>query len=657
MKRITIKKLELKNFKNHSSLTVDFPSSGLGSIVISGHNGSGKSSILEAVIFALGGSVEAGKVLNQSTKAPASVSLTIEHPDGMDTYTRTLIPNLDASGKITASTSSYVISGVPKKKTEYDICVNQLFGTKDWIYLLNPSLAAQNKSNRNLLLAVAGCPTEKEFLQEHNPELAAKIGNTSFDDFEKREKQTIQTLGKKIDAIPGRIEENAAMLQNVPEFEDEAPIHQRIAEIREVLKGIDAENATRADAFNKISNEAQSLRNEAQKLRSMAAQKVSEANKAVNKQIEEAEKICFEWRQTLNGLLREQDQIKAEMSEARTDLARAEARAQELYAEAHKHAEAHKQTSLRPIDSEKLGQCAVCNKWCGDLAARGAEAAEKQRTNELARIVEAGKQVMSLRGKELAKINEITDRIDSLMSKEHEVEARINALGIAPTAPERKVITETPESLHLIGQAQDLEKTAEKLIKSNKLDIAQKNPQLLEELQALNEKLTRGAAARQTQKNNDKIQQRISELREEESALITTQLQHKQHIAQLKEFYKQYADSVTASVNKLFEGTGYEIRLFDTNMGNDKGVPVMQPMKEGSTNLSTAENLIFNLRYIERVLMKHYRIQCPVLADNAECVSDWGKLVGKHQSIIASVDHRKLTIWPFSVPEAQSQSK
>ena len=54
--------------------------------------------------------------------------------------------------------------------------------------------------------------------------------------------------------------------------------------------------------------------------------RIPQINAVLNKygisSIEEAEKICFDWRQTLNGLLREQDQIKAEMSEARQDQAR-----------------------------------------------------------------------------------------------------------------------------------------------------------------------------------------------------------------------------------------------------------------------------------------------------------------------------------------------
>ena len=250
MKQITFKRLEIKNFKATNSRIIEsIPDGGL---VITGHNGSGKSSILEAIVFALGGSIEAGKILNQKTKSAVSVSLTVEHQEGTDTFTRVLTPTLNEAGKVTASTSSYTISGQPIKQTEYQTAVTQLFGTRDWMYLLRPELNAANKDARNILLAVAGAPSESEFLKQHNPALSQVICTTSFSDFEAREKQLVQALGKKIDAVPGRIEENSAMLQTIPESVDEAPIHQRIEEIRAIFKGVDQTNEFRAEEFNKV---------------------------------------------------------------------------------------------------------------------------------------------------------------------------------------------------------------------------------------------------------------------------------------------------------------------------------------------------------------------------------------------------------------------
>lgn len=642
MKQVTFKRLEIKNFKATSSRIIEsIPDGGL---VITGHNGSGKSSILEAIVFALGGSIEAGKVLNQKTKAAASVSLTIQHQEGTDTFTRVLTPTLNEAGKVTASTSSYTISGNPKKQTEYQTAVAQLFGKKDWMYLLRPELNAANKDARNILLAVAGAPSESEFMAQHNPALAQIIGTTSFSDFETREKQAVQALGKKIDAIPGRIEENAAMLQTIPEMEDEAPIHARIAEIRAIFKGVDQANAERADEYNKVLNEAREMQYQAAKLRTAAAEKVAEANKEANKQVDEAEKLVYDWKRTRSDLSRQMDQIKAEMNQARQDMAKSEERAQELYADAQVLAEKHKEISLRPIDSEKLGHCEACNKWCSDLASCGVAGAEKQRAEELERIIKAGKEAIALRGIHLDRINDQAKKIDGLMSMEHEVESRYNALGEAPSVPLRKVVESTEESRTLEIEADKLEAKAAYIIKSNKLEVAQRPAELMEELQQLNEKLTRGVAAAQARKNNDKINTRIEELHEEEKQLRLTQLKHQQNIAQLKEFYRSYAAEVTGMVNDLFALTPFTIKMYDSNMSNEKGTPVMQPMVNGSNNLSTAENLLFWIKFVERVLSVKYGLRAPFLVDNAECFDTSEKLRSNHQVIAARVARQEFTI-------------
>ena len=531
----------------------------------------------------------------------------------------------------------------PEKATLYASKVAEIFGTKDWQYLLNPSLVPFFKDARNILLAVAGCPTEKEFLQGHNQQLANIIGNTSFSDFERKEKQIIESLGKRISTeIPAKIEELSAMLQDVEEIDLTGGVEDRIKAINAELSGVDQINSEKQADYEKTLKEAQSLRNEAQNLRNLAAQKVAEANKETNKQVEEAEKICFEWRQTLNGFLREQDRIKAEMSEARQGQATKEKQLADVNAEIQVIANECREISARVPSAD--GQCSACGVYCAQLQAKGIEAAIAANAQELDKTKAKGRATVAQRDKLQADLEAIAKKIDSLMSQEHSNEAKITALSPEPTRPERTVITETPESLHLIGQAQDLEQTAERLIKENRLDIAQKNPQLLEELQALNEKLTRGAAATQQTRQNEKIQQRISELREEESALIQTQLVHKQHLAMLAQFHKEYANEVTGKCNDIFKDTEYSVILFSENMGNERGSVVFHPCKNGSTNLSTAEALIFNLRFVERVLMKHYRVQCPVLVDNAEGIDSTEKLKSNHQVIAARVERHELTI-------------
>ncbi len=638
MIRVNFKKLEIRNFKATTSAAYEI---GPGGIMATGYNGSGKSTIIEAILFALGGSVEAGKVLNQATKAPATVSLTIEADGKASVYTRTLTPTTDASGKVISSTSTYAVDDTPLKAGGYTTRIAELFGTKDWQYLINPTLLPGLKESRAYLLEVAGAPNEREYLSKSNPSLADIIGATHFADFEKQEKAKVEAIGKKIAAFPARIEELSAMIEPVEEI-DLTGVSERIEAINAELKGIDQSNESKADEFNRVLNEAKEMQYQAAKLRAKAAGIVAEANKQANKEIEESEKVYFEWRQTLNGCLREQDRIKAEMSEARQDQAMKERQLAESVANIQAIANECREISARVPSAD--GNCTLCGKWCAELQAKGLEAAIAANAQELDRTKAKGRATVAQRDKLQADLDAIAQKIDGLQSMEHEIESRINALGEAPKAPEREVITETPESLALISKAAEMEEKAAAIIQGNRLDVTQHPADLVEELANLNATLTRGTAIAQTRKNNDKIAARIDEIREEERQLIIAQLKHKQHLAQLKEFYRNYAESVTAMVNGIFAETGYEIRLFAANMGNDMGTPVMNPIKSGSANLSTAENLIFWKLFAERVMSKKFGIIAPLLIDNAEAVDSVDKLRSAHQIIATRVARHELTI-------------
>lgn len=638
MKRVNFKNLEIRNFKATTSAAYEI---GPGGIMATGYNGSGKSTIIEAILFALGGSVEAGKVLNQATKAPATVSLTIEADGKASVYTRTLTPTTDASGKVISSTSTYAVDDTPLKAGGYATRIAELFGTKDWQYLINPALLPGLKESRAYLLEVAGAPAEREYLSKSNQTLAEIIGATHFADFEKQEKAKVEAIGKRIAAIPARIEELSAIIENVDEI-DLTGVSERIAEINAELKGIDKCNEFKSDEFNRVANKAREMQYQAAKLRAKAAGIVAEANKQANKEIEDSEKICFEWRQKLNGLLREQDRIKAEMSEARQDQAMKERQLAESVANIQTIANQCREISARVPSAD--GNCTLCGVYCAQLQAKGIEAATAANGQELDRTKQKGRATVAQRDKLQADLEALAKKIDGLMSMEYEIEAKINALDPAPKAPERKVITETPESLALIAQAAELEEKAAAIIQGNRLDVTSHPAELVEQLAALNEQLTRGTAIAQTRKNNDKIAARIEEIREEERQLIIAQLKHKQHLAQLKEFYRNYADSVTAMVNGIYAETGYEIRLFEQNMGNDKGTPVMNPMKAGSANLSSAENLIFWKLFAERVMSKKFGVIAPLLIDNAESVDASEKLRSAHQIIATRVERHELNI-------------
>ena len=642
MKKVVIAKIEIRNFKATASEAYEI---GPGGIMATGFNGSGKSSIIEAIQYCAGVSYDAERIINQQTKTNASVklvlSVTESGKESEITLQRTLIPTLNERKKITSSSSEYRINDEIVKASAYSTFINQLFNTNEWRALLNPAQVPFLKSARSYLLSVCGAPSEKQYMDEHFPELAKMI-DTDFDIWEKRESESIKQLGKRINEIPGKISELSALLAPVPESVDEAPIHERLEEIRTILKGVDAENATRSDAYNRIACEAQELRTQAQKLRNDAILKVAEANKQANQAVYDVEIALQIWTQEKNKLTRQADQIKAEMNQARYEQADKERQLAESVAQIQIIANECREIGSRVPQAD--GNCTLCGKWCADLQAKGIEAAISANTQELDRTKQKGRNEVARRDQLQADIEAINKKIDGLQAMEHEVEARISALGEAPRAPERKVITETPESVALNKQADELEAKAAQIIKGNTLTLAHKPTELVDEMTQLNEKLFRAKSVATTHAQNEKIETRIKELQDEQQQLTISQLQHQKNVAMLKDFYKSYADSVTAQANALFSGTGYEVRLYEINMGNEKGNPVFQPMKDGSSNLSTAESAIFWKLFVERVLSVHFGVVAPILMDNTEAIDASEKLRSAHQIIATRVERHELKI-------------
>lgn len=641
MKKIVIKSIELQNFKASNSRAIELPSSGIS---CKGYNGSGKSTTLEAINFVFGVSYEAERIINQQTKTNSTVKLVLSvvesGKESEITLQRTLIPTLNERKKITSSSSEYRINDEIVKASAYSTFINQLFNTNEWRALLNPAQVPFLKNARSYLLSVCGAPTEKQYMDEHFPELT-KMVDTDFDTWEKRESEAIKQLGKRINEMPGKISELSALLTPVEEI-DTTGIHERLEEIRTILKGVDAENATRSDAYNRIACEAQDLRCQAQKLRNEATLKVAEANKQANQAVFDAEIALQTWNQEKAKLTRQFDQIKAEMNQARHEQADKERQLAESVAQIQIIANECREIGSRVPQAD--GNCTLCGKWCADLQAKGMEAAISANTQELDRTKQKGRNEVARRDQLQKEVEAINEKIDALESKEHEVETRINAMSDAPRVPERKVIESTPESVALNKKADELEAKASEIIKGNTLTLAHKPTELVDEMTQLNEKLFKAKSVATTQAQNKKIETRISELQDEQQQLTISQLQHQKNIAMLKDFYKSYADSVTAKANAVFANTGYEVRLYEINMGNDKGNPVFQAMKDGSTNLSTAESAIFWKLFVERVLSVHFGVIAPILMDNTEAIDSTEKLKSEHQVIAARVARCELTI-------------
>ena len=644
MKKVTLKKIVLTNFKAIASQSVEVPAYGL---LAQGRNESGKSTLLQAVTFALGASFPAESIINTQSKATASVSLTLCVGDEEHTLTRSMVPTLSESGKIVSSTNTYAINGDPKKQGEFNSFVESIL-SKDWQMLLNPMLAGTVKNNRALLLEVAGCKTEKEFLQEQNPALSEIICNTSLSDFESKEDRIIKELGKRINNCEPRIMELSAMVQEVPQI-DLTGVEERIKAINNELSGITKANEQGQAEYDQVLNEAKELQFQAAKLREAAAEKVTAENAKQNKDIIRLEQMILDWDLAFNERTIELKRIREELGRAKSDRDAIEAKVSNAVANINAIADNCRAISARTPEAD--GNCTICGKWCAELQAKGLQAAQENIIKELNAAKQQGRAAVAERDRLMLELGRLNANIEQLRTQELKAESKLNDMPEKPVSRPRVEITETPESLHLIGQAQDLEATAKILLNSTKFEALQPKAELVEELAALNKKIAdaKGAATAHTQ--NETIRKRIDEIREEERQLRLKMLQHQKNVTELKEVYRNYSLSVTDSVNRIFSGTPYSVKLFDENMKDSKGSPCMVPMVNGSSQLSTATTLIWWKVFVERILSVKHQVIAPILIDNAECVDTLGiKLGSKHQVIIAAVSDSDLLIHPLTGP-------
>jgi len=162
MKKVIFKKLKVISFKNHQELIIEF-----GDVTnLAAGNGEGKTGTGEAVTWTL-----YNVDLNNSKFDPTPIVRTEETPfpkvelllsvDGKDLLL----------GKELQKTAKYFINEIPKKATEYDSLVAELFDKELFMSIFNPTFffTQHHTAQRDQLLRYVSEPLDKEVLAALTP--------------------------------------------------------------------------------------------------------------------------------------------------------------------------------------------------------------------------------------------------------------------------------------------------------------------------------------------------------------------------------------------------------------------------------------------------------------------------------------------------------
>ena len=248
MKQIVIKTLKLTNFKNHSSLEINFDDY----TTIHGRNGAGKSSIGDAITWCLFGKDVLGTKLE-----PQPIGT------GLETKAELLLQVDDKQyllGRAQKKTAKFFINEVPEKATKFNEFISTLMDEKLFLSQFTPVyyFSQHWQEQRSQLLQYVSEPLNKEVLMEL-PKVVGEVLELNFkkhslDDLEKLHKEKKKQNETAYERAAERFLTLQEQLQKISiEAFDEEAVKKEIEILRTKLDSIDAENTIRYQANQKKS--------------------------------------------------------------------------------------------------------------------------------------------------------------------------------------------------------------------------------------------------------------------------------------------------------------------------------------------------------------------------------------------------------------------
>lgn len=229
MAKLLINEIKYKNFKGLTDFTLSLNG---GSGVVSGQNGSGKTSLADGLLWLLFGKDSRGAKINpkpldqknqekQGLEPTVEASLTIDGKQYVlkrvqeEKWTKPRGQLEEVRG---SDTTKYSIDGVPKMEKEWKAFLDKI-GPENILQMLFDSTYFMKmpwKSRREVLVNLSGLSDEKIIAMDPElKELPEILGDYTIDDFRKILVSRKKEIKKQIGGVPARIQEVTDMANNI----------------------------------------------------------------------------------------------------------------------------------------------------------------------------------------------------------------------------------------------------------------------------------------------------------------------------------------------------------------------------------------------------------------------------------------------------------
>lgn len=637
-KAVTLSKVKVENWKCFDSLEVSLKP---GITHVSGRNGSGKSSFIDAVKTVLSNSsVSASQIKNGAFRTYINVVA-----NGVS-HEHVTQPKTDSNGKITGTFGERKIDAVDRGVAE--------FGTSSvWAgtgsYLFDLDAARDGKTAQKAAFKLAGVVPFKEWLPNQagvSADLMTEFVNAKCNEEDTMKSIRIKISEAKKEAERAKIaaETLQANAKSVPSYiymDDstsarKAELISMRDQLTSQLQGVKQSDSDRKEEAEAKSNHIHLIMQQSIDKRNAARLLVSEANA---KESARVQAINAEEQAKVNEAMAEKKELQDRVADLYTKGFDAKQKHDALLRERLDLQDLCDSLRQKWVESNVTGVCPLTGQAC-QTAAQAKAAEIEAKLAKIAADGKAAKEELAAIGPKIdAAAKELNDartayivaksKLDSFVipSVEYQqarliqieelpdavkLNAEADALNAQANSLEKPTFTPSAEVAHIGAQ---LNSIAEELssIEAKEKEITAHNAQV-EAVKQLNAENERKAAAEQSRR-----------LAQEEIAAV-----YGSYADEFTGLIARYMKEASDAVNGLFVNAstylpGLRIKLFKENMQNELGKVCFIPQlvkADGSVSesLSDGETQLYAIALITNVYQPITGFKMPILVDRAEAI-------------------------------------
>ena len=617
---LKVKQIALQNFKGCKT-NEPYVFDGKN-VTVCGANGSGKTTIFDAFTWLLFGkdSLDNAKFeirpLDKDGKQIDNVEICVAATleiDGKEvelkkTQRQNWVKKRGTQNPVLqGNVNEYEIDGYPRSASDYEEYINGIVSDDLFKMLTNPTYFPNMpwKDQRATIMKFASDVSDVELATEDSrfTELLPEIEKApSTDDIKAKYQKSLNELKKKQIELPVRIDEQSKNKVDIDVAELELQ--------RNALKEQITENKAKQDDISKQFEEYQKLSDGIMELKFAESDLIRKANEELVSKRKELQAQIDEKNEYLLNISNGIQRNNREIANYEYDIETGEKVRGRL-------AEQWKSVNSEVFD-ESTTICPTCHRELptGEIESLRS-AFEKSKADRLEKIEKDGaeaKQNIENAKAMIPKLHECNkDNLSNKEKLEKEVAGLEKQLSELPTSVD---ISDTEEYKAIQSQISEKEAAMQK--ENSADEIRQTLKAESDDLQAQLTEVEKQIALSQ---RNIEIDERISELQEEQRITAQKIADVEKMLYLLDEFIKYKLDKISDSINAMFDGVNWKLFSEQINGGVKEvckctvnGVPY------GSLN--NGHRIIAGLQII-KALQKLYGANMPIFIDNAESVNDF----------------------------------